>query len=100
MLKHIVMLRLKENAEGADKAANAQKLKELLEGLTGKIEELIKLEVGINIVADDQAADLVLCTEFQSVGGLKRYAVHPEHLKVVEFIKRVVEERRVVDYHI
>ena len=100
MLKHIVMLRLKENAEGADKAENTQKLKELLEGLVGKIEELVKLEVGINIVEDADAPDLVLCTEFQSVGSLSRYAVHPEHVKVVDFIKKVVEERRVVDYHI
>lgn len=99
MLKHIVMFRLKENAEGAGKADNARKIKELLEGLVGRIDELVQLEVGINIVDDGQAADLVLCTEFQSVGALKRYAVHPEHVKVVEFIKKVAEERRVVDYH-
>ena len=31
MIKHIVMWTFKDNAEGADKAANAKKMKELLE---------------------------------------------------------------------
>jgi hypothetical protein len=31
MLRHIVMWKLKEHAEGADRAVNARRLKELLE---------------------------------------------------------------------
>ena len=37
---------------------------------------------------------------FDSKEDLQAYAVHPEHLKVVELIKRVTLESKVVDYTI
>ena len=38
MIKHIVMFKLKESAEGSDKAANIKALKAKLEALTAQIE--------------------------------------------------------------
>lgn len=100
MIKHVVMWKLKDVAEGKTKAENAEVMKELLEDLPNKIQELDSAEVGINILEGDEAAicDVVLTTEFESKEDLKAYAVHPDHQKVVEFIKKVVMERRVVDY--
>ena len=100
MIKHIVMWKLKEIAEGKTKQENAEIMKELLEGLPAKIEELDSAEMGINILVGEDAAicDVVLTTECKDQEALKAYAVHPEHQKVVQFIKKVVEERRVVDY--
>jgi hypothetical protein len=94
------MWKLKDVAEGKTKAENAEVMKELLEGLPQKIEELDSAEVGINILKGDEEAicDVVLTTECKSQEDLKAYAVHPDHQKVVEFIKKVVTERRVVDY--
>ena len=46
MIKHIVMFRLKESAEGSDKAANIKALKAKLEALTAQIEEIKFFEVG------------------------------------------------------
>jgi len=40
MIKHIVMWRLKDFAEGASREENAKKLKETLEGLKDKISEI------------------------------------------------------------
>ena len=40
MFKHIVMWKLKDFAEGASKAENAQKIKALLEGLKPKIKQI------------------------------------------------------------
>lgn len=100
MIKHVVMWKLNEVSEGKTKQENAEIMKELLEGLPAKIEELDKAEVGINILKGEDAAicDVVLTTECKDEEALKTYAVHPEHQKVVQFIKKVVNERRVVDY--
>ncbi len=94
------MWKLKEVAEGKTKNENAEVMKELLENLPGKIEELESAEVGINVLEgdSDQIADVVLTTVCEDEEALKVYADHPEHQKVVQFIKKVVEERRVVDY--
>ncbi|MEA1982327.1 MAG: Dabb family protein, partial [Campylobacterota bacterium] len=35
---------------------------------------------------------------FASKEDLNSYAIHPEHLKVVAFIKSVAKESKVVDY--
>lgn len=100
MIKHIVMWKLKPVAEGKTKQENAEIMKELLEGLPAKIEELDSAEVGINILSGDDEAicDVVLITICKDTEALKVYAEHPDHQKVVQFIKKVVNERRVVDY--
>lgn len=102
MIKHIVMWKLKEVAEGKTKAENAEVMKELLEDLPNKIGELDSAEVGINILQGDEEAiaDVVLTTTCQSREDLKIYAEHPDHQKVVRFIKKVVTERRVTDYEV
>lgn len=100
MIKHVVMWKLKEVAEGKTKDENAETMKKLLEGLPNKIEELQKVEVGINVLegSGDAICDLVLTVSCENQDALKAYAVHPDHQKVVSFIKKVVSERRVVDY--
>lgn len=98
MIKHIVMWRLKEEAENNSKTENAKKIKKELEALKGEIKEVVELEVGINIVEDVQAYDLVLYSVFNTKDDLKKYAMDPRHVKVANFIKSVAESRVVVDY--
>ncbi|MBM4225599.1 MAG: Dabb family protein, partial [Gammaproteobacteria bacterium] len=54
MVKHIVMWRLRDSAS---KAADAARIKVLLESLSGRIPGLLKIEVGANFIADPNAAD-------------------------------------------
>ncbi|WP_045517636.1 Dabb family protein, partial [Clostridium sporogenes] len=49
MIKHIVMWKLKEFAEGKSKLENANKIKMSLEDLQNKIDALKLIEVGVNI---------------------------------------------------
>ncbi|MDO9631311.1 MAG: Dabb family protein [Humidesulfovibrio sp.] len=100
MIKHIVMWTLKDEAEGAGKAANAKKMKELLSGLRTLIPVLRELEVGIDVFAATPACDVVLYTAFDTRADLDAYQVHPEHLRVVAFVKQVVASRSVVDYEV
>ncbi len=71
-------------------------MKESLESLKDKIKEIKHIEVGINIVNTDAAADVVLYSEFKGMEDLNTYQKHPEHVKGVQFVKEVIMERRVL----
>ena len=94
MIVHIVMFAFKEE----NKAQNIALVKEKLLALPDLIEELISMEVGVNFTESERAMDLSLYSTFKTVEDLKSYAVHPEHIKVVEIIKEVTEYTKVVDY--
>lgn len=98
MVKHIVLWRLKDFAEGADKASNAGKIKVELEALRGRIPGLTEIEVGVNFDPSGAAYDLALYSVFESKEALQAYQSHPEHVRVAEFIGRVRSERVVADY--
>lgn len=98
MVKHIVMWKLKPQAEGADALTNARKMKADLEALRGRIPGMKALEVGLDVERSSAAYDVVLYSEFESAEALSHYQVHPEHVKVASFIGKVRAERAVVDY--
>jgi hypothetical protein len=98
MVKHIVLWRLKEHAEGHGKAENARLVKEKLESLRGRIPGMTAIEVGINFAAEDGAADVALYSAFESRAALDAYQVHPEHVAMKAFIMSVRSERWVADY--
>jgi hypothetical protein len=98
MIKHIVLWKLKENADGKTRQENALELKAALESLKGKVAEIHALEVGLNFNPADTASDLSLYSEFKTREDLEKYQKHPEHLKVVELVKKVTQERRISDY--
>ncbi|AYE33509.1 Dabb family protein [Clostridium septicum] len=100
MIKHIVMWKLKDNAEGENKITNANKIKKLIEDLKELISEIKFIEVGINIKEGSQAYDIVLNSEFSSLEDLDSYQKNKKHLEVAKFISKVSEERAVVDYRI
>ena len=64
MLKHIVVWKFKDEAEGKSRAENCAL-----------------------VIVDTDNTDT-----------LSAYANHPEHLKVVDYIKKVVEQRVAVDF--
>lgn len=99
MVKHIVMWKFKESAEGRSAVENMALVKDSLYALVGVIDEIKKMEVGIDISHKNGSMDLALITEFESVEALGVYAVHPEHLKVVDLVRKVTETRVVLDYN-
>ncbi|GAB6057904.1 Dabb family protein [Desulfonatronum parangueonense] len=100
MIKHIVMWTLKDEAEGAAAGENALKIKEMLERLNGKIPGLKHLEVGLDVFQASPEWHVVLYSELESREALEGYQKHPEHMRCVEFVKKVVSARGVVDYEI
>jgi hypothetical protein len=81
-----------------NRQANLIQAKQMLEALMGAVPTLRSMDVGLNFAKEDRAMDLSIITTFEDKAGLEAYAVHPEHMKVVEFIKQVVEYSKVVDY--
>lgn len=96
MIKHVVMWKFKEGAAEADKL----EMKRRLEALKGVVPTLVDIEVGLDLSDMEASMDMALYSEFKTIEDLAAYASHPEHLKVVEFVKPLVCERAVVDYGI
>lgn len=91
MLTHIVLFKLKDKAD-------AEKVREKLLGMEGRIPQLRHLEVGIDILNSQRSYDLALYTRFDSLEAMQEYQVHPVHVEVAEYIKSVRESSVSVDY--
>lgn len=100
MIKHIVMWSLKNEHNGLSKSTIALELKSKLLDLKGKIPQIKKIEVGINEINFDRNNDVVLITEFESFNDLSIYANHPDHLKLVEFVRENSISRSAIDFTI
>ncbi len=98
MVKHIVMWKFKENAEGLTKQQNLLKVKNALEALPEKIDFIRSIEVRFNINNNGKNYDAVLMSEFNSLEDVKRYRDHPEHKKISSYVALVREERSCVDF--
>ena len=92
------MWKLKEFAEGKTKAENAKIMKESLERLVGIVPQIKSLQVGINEKVSEIAYDAVLISTFEDAEALARYKVHPEHVKISDYCKKIRESRVFVDF--
>lgn len=97
MIKHIVMMRLKK-VGASEKQEQLHKIKAKLEALLSLVPSLKAMEVGLNFSDRDTAFDLVLVSLFEDKEGLREYAIHPEHIKVLDYLKGKLETTAVTDY--
>lgn len=100
MIKHIVMWKFKDFAEGATKQENLSKVKAMLEALPEKIDFIREMHVELNVNPKDGMYDAVLISAFDSIEDVNNYRVHPEHKKISSFVALVRESRASVDYEI
>ena len=98
MLKHIVMWRFVDGAEGKSKEEHALWMKEHLEALVGVVPQIRTLEVGINCCQSETSYDAVLISTFDNKEAMEQYKVHPAHVAVAEYCKKVRESRVDIDY--
>ncbi|MDD3835859.1 MAG: Dabb family protein [Sulfurimonas sp.] len=94
MIVHIVMFKFKDES----KESNMKEVQKRLNALVELIAELKSMEVGVNFTDSPRAFDLCLYSTFESKEDMATYAIHPEHLKVVELIRDVTLESKIVDY--
>lgn len=98
MVQHIVMWKLNDSLERKNKETLGKELKSQLLLLKEKIKEIVTLEVGLNSAYPERNHDIVLVITFKNFADLDVYAKHPEHVKVVEFVRSITHSRSAVDY--
>ena len=97
MIRHVVMWKFKNEAEGKTKLENMEWVREHLYALLPVIPEIKRMEIGFDIKHKDMSMDFMLLTEFDSMDTLKYYAEHPAHLAVSDYVRKVTETRVVLD---
>ena len=98
MIKHIVMWKLKDHAEGADKAANATRMKAKLDACRDLVPGIVEFEVALAQPDLEATYDVVLYSVFADKAALDAYQDHPKHVAVKPFIGAVRLERQCMDY--
>lgn len=98
MFKHIVFWRFLDEACGKTKQENMDIVKEGLLSLKGKVPTLLSAEVGQDVLHTEASSDMCLICTFDNKEGFFVYRDHPEHLKVLAYIKQVISERKIIDY--
>ena len=100
MIRHIVMWKFKDSAEGKTKQENMELVRDSLYALPDIIPEIKRMEIGFDVSHTEMSADFVLLTEFDSLEALHTYAVHPEHQLVAKYVRSVTDSRAVIDTEI
>jgi heme-degrading monooxygenase HmoA len=98
MVRHVVMWKLKEHAEGADRAANAAKMKAMLDSCAGIVPGIRRWQVALAQPPLEATCDVMLVSDFEDRAALDAYQNHPRHLAMKPFIAAVREQRHCMDY--
>ena len=98
MIRHVVLFKFRKRGDDDALERTRKEVKNRLEALPGKIEEIRSMEVGVNVVKSDRAYDLALISTFDNLDDLETYRVHPAHQEVVSFIGGVREQSAAVDF--
>lgn len=94
MLTHVVMMKLKADAE----PNAAETIRERLLALPALIPEIRHYEVGLDVMRSERSYDLVLISRFDDREALARYSQQPDHQAVLAYIRAQAEHVAVVDY--
>jgi hypothetical protein len=100
MIKHIVLWKLKEQAEGANRVTNAAKMKTMLDACSNLVPGIIKFETVLAQPGLEATYDVILYSEFEDKTALDAYQVHPDHVALKPFFSAVREARQCMDYEI
>ncbi len=98
MIRHMVMWRLHDQAQGADKAANLAKAKDVLLSCAQVVPGIRTFEVATATPGMDCTHDLVLHMLVDDAHVLAAYQKHPQHQAIKPFMQAVVLERCCMDF--
>lgn len=99
MIKHVVMWKMKPFAEGGDAAANAAKVKALLDSCKDLVPGMLAWEVALAQPGLEATYDVILDSAFADAAALDAYQNHPHHVAMKGFIGAVRAERQCMDWH-
>ena len=97
MIKHIVLLKMRDDIDAQQKETELKVIKAGLEALLGVVPTLRSMEVGLNCNPAEKF-DLALISTFDDLDGLNAYAVHPDHVAVGKRIRAMLDVRACNDF--
>lgn len=103
MIRHIVMFKFKETANGKTKAENLAEAKSRMMAMQGKIPEILDMNVYFGAEGSAPANyDYILVSDFNNLQELKAYQENPLHVAFGQFVKelRKPDGRVCIDYEI
>ena len=84
MIRHIVLFKIKDEYKH-----ELPQLVEAFYGMKGKIEGMLDLQAGQDILHSERSYDLALITVFDSMEAFQAYQMHPVHLPVKKHMHEV-----------
>ena len=77
MIRHIVLFKIKDEYK-----SEIPQLVKNFYGMKGRVEGLLELEAGADVLHSDRSYDLALVTLFDGMASFQAYQTHPAHLPV------------------
>ncbi len=103
MIRHIVLFKFKETANGKTKEENLREARERMLAMQGQIPEILEMTVSLAASGSVPANyDYILDSRFRSLEELEAYQKHPLHVAFGNFIRELREPdgRACIDYEI
>jgi hypothetical protein len=97
MIRHIVCWNFREGLSDEENRRNAARVKDDLEGLRALVDGVVELDFSADVLPGGDR-QIVLNGLFSDGEALAAYQVHPEHLRLVGFIREAFRDRVCVDY--
>ncbi|NLB38970.1 MAG: Dabb family protein [Clostridiales bacterium] len=99
MIRHIVLFKLMDTAEGRDRDENIAIARRMAETFTREIPGLKSAQIVTPVHgAPLDNEDMALICRFDDLEGLYAYKAHPAHVAFGDFMRRVRESRTSIDY--
>ena len=93
MIRHIVLFKIKDEFKG-----EIPQLVQAFYGMRGKVDGLLQLEAGADILHSERSYDLALITVFRDRAAFDAYQTHPAHLPVKKRMHEVRETSVACDF--
>lgn len=95
MIRHIVMFKIKDEFK-----AEIPQLVKNFYGMKGRIEGMVDLEAGADILGSERSYDLALITLFKDRASFDAYPDHPVHLPVKKRMHEVRSASVACDFEV
>ena len=95
MIRHIVLFRIKDEFKD-----EIPQLVKNFEGMAGRIEGMLELQAGADILHSERSYDLALITVFQDRAAFDAYQTHPVHLPVKKRMHEVRSASIACDFEV
>ncbi len=82
MIRHIVLLKIKDETTAAD----LDRIKASLQSMPENIEEIANYSFGQDLAVSDNTADIGIVADFEGINEFKAYSKHPYHVNAIKTV--------------